>query len=96
MDGIQNMVTNVFPTFGRIFKSKFSELWASLNSKGMGVKGCFAVDMKNSEFQNGAVVGERIGKAFNTFIFNQTSIDYSFKCIGLNRLSNQSNQCWFD
>ena len=33
-------------------------------SHGVRVNACFAVDIKDCEFQDGAVVGERIGKAF--------------------------------
>lgn len=33
-------------------------------SHGVPVDACFAVDIKDCEFQDGAVVGERIGKAF--------------------------------
>lgn len=33
-------------------------------SHGVRVDACFAVDIKDCEFQDGAVVGERIGKAF--------------------------------
>lgn len=31
---------------------------------GVRVDGCFAVDVKDSQFQDGAVVGERIGHAY--------------------------------
>lgn len=30
-----------------------------------GLKGCFIVNFSTSQFQDGAVIGERIGKAFN-------------------------------
>jgi hypothetical protein len=33
-------------------------------SKGIRVDGCFVVNIKDCEFQDGAVLGERIAKAF--------------------------------
>lgn len=32
---------------------------------GVNVKGCFIVDIKDCQFQKGAVIGKRIGKAYN-------------------------------
>ena len=31
----------------------------------VGLKGCFVVNFSTSQFQDGAVIGERIGEAFN-------------------------------
>lgn len=41
-------------------ESQLEDAW----SHGVRVDACFAVDIKDCEFQDGAVVGERIGKAF--------------------------------
>lgn len=46
--------------FDAFCESQLEDAW----SHGVKVTACFAVDIKDSEFQDGAVVGERIGKAF--------------------------------
>ena len=43
-----------------------SQFLSEAKSEGVeGLKGCFIVDSNTAEFQQGAVVGDRLGKAFN-------------------------------